>query len=426
MDGTLQVDESRSSTAAGQPRTTEAAPAAAAPKARAGFPWRMLVIGASLAVGVAVLVVVGTLPRLWHDKAIQSAAAAKAADPLVVMTAAAHRSPADAERGLPGNCLPMLETSLYARTNGYIQERLVDIGDHVRDGQLMAVISAPDVNDQLTQSKADLLQAEANLNLNKANAEYARTTLARDQASGLIAVPAQQLDQDRAASLTAQASVKAAEASIEVYKATVQRYADLVSFQQIKAPFHGVVTVRNYDKGALILADSTAALPMFHVAQIDVVRVFVNVPQIFASGVRPGQTAVVYRREHPGRKFSGKVTRTASALDPNTRTMLTEVDVPNPDAALLPGMYLQVDFNFPRQEPSLMIPSAAVTNRADGAWVGVLDGQNAVHYQKVQLGRDFGTDIEVLDGLSEGATVIVRPGDELPDGTVVQAASPAQ
>ena len=115
-------------------RAAEAAPAAAAPKARAGFPWRMLVIGASLAVGVAVLVVVGTLPRLWHDKAIQSAAAAKAAAPLVVMTAAAHRSPADAQRGLPGNCLPMLETSLYARTNGYIQERLVDIGDHVRDG----------------------------------------------------------------------------------------------------------------------------------------------------------------------------------------------------------------------------------------------------------------------------------------------------
>jgi len=384
----------------------------------------MLVIGVLLAVGVAVLVVVGTLPRLWHDKAIQSVAAAKAAAPLVVMTAVAHRSPADAERGLPGNCLPMLETSLYARTNGYIQERLVDIGDRVKAGQLMAVISAPDVDDQLAQSKADLQQAEANLNLNKANAELARTTLGRDKAAGLIAVPAQQLDQDQAAYDTAQASVKAAEASILVYKATVQRYADLVSFQEIKAPFHGVVTVRNYDKGALILADSTAALPMFHVAQIDVVRVFVNVPQIFASGVRPGQTAVVYRREHPGRKFSGKVTRTASALDPNTRTMLTEVDVPNPDAALLPGMYLQVDFNFPRQEPSLMIPSAAVTIRADGAWVGVLDSQNAVHYQKVQLGRDFGTDIEVLDGLSDGVTVIVRPGDELPDGTVVQAAKP--
>ena len=258
------------------------------------------------------------------------------------------------------------------------------------------------------------------------NAELARTTLARDKSAGPIAVPAQQVDQDQATYDTAQASVKAAEASILVYKATVQRFADLVSFQEIKAPFDGVVTVRNYDKGALVIADSTAALPMFHVAQIDVVRVFVNVPQVFAPEVRPGQTAVVYRQEHPSRKFSGKVTRTSSALDPNTRTLLTEVDVPNPDAALLPGMYLQVDFNFPRLEPSLMVPSEAVTYRADGAWVGVLDGENAVHYQKVQLGRDFGMEIEVLDGLSDGVTVIVRPGDELPDGTVVQPASPAK
>jgi RND family efflux transporter MFP subunit len=384
------------------------------------------VIGALLVVGMGVLYVTGTLPRLWHDKEIQSAAAAKAAAPLVVTTALAHRSPAEAQRGLPGNALPMLETSLFARTNGYIRERLVDIGDRVKADQRLAVIAAPDVDDQLVQSKADLQQAEANLNLNKANAELARTTLSRDRSAGLIAVPAQQLDQDQASYDTAQASVKAAEASILVYKATVQRYADLVSFQEIKAPFDGVITVRNYDKGALIIADSTAALPMFHVAQIDVLRVFVNVPQIFASQVRPGQTAVVYRQEHPGRKFTGRVTRTASALDPNSRTLLAQVDVPNPDAVLLPGMYLQVDFNFPRLEPSLMIPSEAVTHRADGDWVGVLDGGNAVHYQKVQLGRDFGMEMEVLDGLSDGATVIVRPGDELPDGTVVQPASPAK
>jgi RND family efflux transporter MFP subunit len=421
MNRTLSVDEIRPSVASGQ-----AGPSDAAPQGRPRFAWQILVIGALLVVGMGVLYVTGTLPRLWHDKEIQSAAAAKAAAPLVVTTALAHRSPAEAQRGLPGNALPMLETSLFARTNGYIRERLVDIGDRVKADQRLAVIAAPDVDDQLVQSKADLQQAEANLNLNKANAELARTTLSRDRSAGLIAVPAQQLDQDQASYDTAQASVKAAEASILVYKATVQRYADLVSFQEIKAPFDGVITVRNYDKGALIIADSTAALPMFHVAQIDVLRVFVNVPQIFASQVRPGQTAVVYRQEHPGRKFTGRVTRTASALDPNSRTLLAQVDVPNPDAVLLPGMYLQVDFNFPRLEPSLMIPSEAVTHRADGDWVGVLDGGNAVHYQKVQLGRDFGMEMEVLDGLSDGATVIVRPGDELPDGTVVQPASPAK
>ena len=422
MDATLPANEIRSPPGAdGPPRPPEAVP-----KGRAGFPWRMLIIAACVAVVAAGLLVAGLLPRLGHESALQSAAAAKAAAPLVVMTAVVRRSPAEAQRDLPGNGLPMLETSLYARTNGYIKERLVDIGDRVKAGQLLAVISAPDVDDQLAQSQADLRQAEANLNLNKANAELARATLGRDRAAGLIAVPAQQLDQDQAAYDTAQASVKAAEASIQVNKATVRRYADLVSFQEIKAPFDGVITVRNYDKGVLILADSTAALPMFHVAQIDVLRVFVNVPQIFASQIQVGQPAVVYRREHPDRKFSGKVARTASALDPNTRTMQTEVDVPNADAALLPGMYLQVDFDFRRMEPSLMIPSEAVTNRADGAWVGVLDGKDAVHYQKVQVGRDFGADIEILAGLSEGATVIVRPGDELPDGMVVQPAPAAK
>ena len=328
MDGTLRIDEIRSSVADGRAGPADAAPAAAAPvppplspegrgvRGRPGFAWRMPAVGALVVVGVGVLYVTGTLPRLWHDKDIQSAAAAKAAAPLVVMTAVAHRSPAEAERGLPGNCLPMLETSLFARTNGYIQERLVDIGDRVKAGQRLAVITAPDVDDQLAQSKADLQQAQANLTLNKANAELARTTLARDKAAGLLAVPAQQLDQDQATYDTAEASVKAAEASIQVYQATVQRYADLVSFQEITAPFNGVITVRNYDKGALILADSTAALPMFHVAQIDLVRVFVNVPQVFASQIQSGQTAVVYRREDPSRKFSGKVTRNGHAAGP--------------------------------------------------------------------------------------------------------------
>ena len=309
MAGTLHVEENRSSVADGQSRPADAAPAAAAPRSRAGFPWRMAAIGTSLALVVGVLVVVGTLPRLRHDKEIQAAAAARAADPPVAMTAVVRRSPAEAERGLPGNCLPMLETSLYARTNGYLQERLVDIGDRVKAGQRLALISAPDVDDQLAQSKADLRQAEANLNLNKANAEYARTTLARDKASGLLAVPAQQLDQDQAASLTAQASVRAAEASIEVYKATVQRYADLVSFQEIKAPFNGVVTVRNYDKGALVIADSTAALPMFHVAQIDVVRVF----RQRAADLRLGGPARTDRRRLPAGAPRSQVFREGDA-----------------------------------------------------------------------------------------------------------------
>jgi RND family efflux transporter MFP subunit len=153
--------------------------------------------------------------------------------------------------------------------------------------------------------------------------------------------------------------------------------------------------------------------------------VFVNVPQVYVSGIKIGQDAKVYRRENPQQLFTGKVTRTASALDPATRTMQTEVDVQNPDGVLLPGMYLQVKFASPRGAETVLIPSAAVNTRAEGSFVGVLDDGNAVHYRRVQLGRDFGADIEVIEGLSAGDTVLVRPGDELPEGTVVQrAASP--
>ncbi len=312
----------------------------------------------------------------------------------------------------------MYETTLFARTTGYLSERRVDIGDRVEAGQLLATISAPDVDDQLAQAQANLVQAQANLKLNEANYEPAKILLGRDVQAGPIAVPAQQVDQDRATLGTTEASVKAAQAGIEVNKAAVQRYQDLASFEKIQAPFKGVITVRNYDKGALITADDPTTLPLFRLAQIDVVRVFVNVPQAFASGVQDGQYADVSRREDPNRNFTGQVTRTANSLDPNTRTLLTEVDVPNPNGVLLPGMYLQVNFHFPRLAPSVMVPSAAITFRADGAWVGVLDGGNAVHYQKVQTGRDFGVEMEILDGLNEGATVIVRPGDELADETV--------
>jgi RND family efflux transporter MFP subunit len=407
-----------------QPAEPPVSPTTARPRRSSRAAFWTIGMGAALLTGLGGLFAAGLVPRMHGAEALNAAAAAKAGATPVVQTAVAKRAPADAQRELPGNCLPMYETALLARTTGYLSERRADIGDRVEAGQLLASISAPDVDDQLAQAQADLVQAQANLKLNQANYDLARVTLSRDVKAGPIAVPEQQVDQDRATLGTTEASVKAAEASIGVNKAAVQRYTDLQSFQQIEAPFHGVITVRNYDKGALITADDPTTLPLFRVAQIDVVRVFVNVPQVFASGIQVGQYADVRRREDPGRKFSGQVTRTASSLDPNTRTMLTEVDVPNPDGALLPGMYLQVDFNFPRLAPTVMIPSAAIAFRADGAWVGVLDGGNAVHYQKVQTGRDFGVEMEVLDGLSEGATVIVRPGDALSEGCVVQPASP--
>ena len=212
----------------------------------------------------------------------------------------------------------------------------------------------------------------------------------------------------------------ATEASLRVNEADIHRLETLQSFQKVTAPFSGVITARNVDAGDLVTADSTSTREMFHLARMDTLRVFANVPQTFSTDVKVGQKAVVYRREDPKRTFAGTVTRTADALDLGTRTLLTEVQVPNPNEVLRPGMYLQVRFLFERQAPTVLVPAAALTTRADGPRLAVLDAGHRVHYRTVQLGRDFGSETEVLAGIDPGETVIVNPRDDLPEGTVVE------
>jgi RND family efflux transporter MFP subunit len=215
------------------------------------------------------------------------------------------------------------------------------------------------------------------------------------------------------------ADVGAMEAAIQVNEAAVQRFSDLQGFEKITAPFQGVITARNIDPGDLVIANSTGR-ELFHIMRTDALRVFVNVPQVFAAGIKVGQDASVYQRDDPSRQFAGKVTRTADALDANTRTLLTEVRVPNPDNALRPGMYLQVRFVFSRVNPSVRLPAAAIVVRTGPRKVAVLDSRNAVHYHDVQLGRDFGDEIEVLTGVNAGDTVVIHPGDDIPEGTIVE------
>jgi RND family efflux transporter MFP subunit len=368
----------------------------------------LVVLGGALAVGA--------VPRLRQERALDAAAAEAASRPPRVDVALARRAPAGSERVLPGNARPLLEASLYARATGYIKTRRVDIGDHVTQGQLLAEIAAPDVDDQLAQARANLAQARANLRLAEANAGLARITLSRDLATG-DATSRQQIDQDRATVDTTAAQVQASRASIRVNQAAVQRFKDLQGFQKIMAPFAGVITARNIDPGDLISADSpSSARELFHLMRTDVLRVLVDVPQVFATDLRVGQSATVYRREDPLTKFTGKVTRTANALDAATRTLRTEVQVPNPVGALRPGMYLQVKFLFDRQVVPVRVPSAALATRARGPRVAVLDGRQRVHYREVKLGRDFGAEVEVVAGLKPGERVVVHPGDDLPEG----------
>lgn len=388
----------------------------------------MLVLGGLVLVVLAAAFTVGLLPRLHQQKEVTERAAAESAAPPRVSVARAEYREATAERVLPGNALPLMEASLYARITGYVKTRLVDIGDRVTEGQLLAVIDAPDVDDQLKQAQANLKQAHANLELTKANAVLARTTLGRyefirRETPGAIAP--QQIDEQKATVQTTTANVEAAQASIAVNEATVQRYADLQAFEKIIAPFPGIITARNVDPGDLVTADS-AARQLFHVMRTDVLRVFVNVPQVFAPEIKVGHGAIVYRREDPTKTFQGKITRTADALDPNTRTLLTEVQVPNPNNALRPGMYLQVRITIDRDVVPIVIPTAALATRSGEPRVAVLDEQSRVHYRSVQLGRDYGAEIVVIGGLHAGETVIVRPGDDLPEGTMVEPVQPAK
>jgi RND family efflux transporter MFP subunit len=381
---------------------------------------RVFAIGAFVLVALGAALAAGTLPKLRQQKQFDTAANRAAAQPPRVTVAVAQRMAPSAERVLPGTCLPLMEAALFARATGFVSQRLVDIGDHVKEGQLLAQISAPDVDDQLTQSKANLVLSEANLKSAQASQNLAKLTL--DRGELLIqqkAIAPQSLDQDRATLETTTAQVASSAASIDLNKATVQRYTDLQSFEKITAPFEGVITSRHVEKGDLITADSTTR-ELFHLMRTDTLRIFVNVPQTFATSIKNGQAASVYRREEPQKMYPGKVTRTADALDPNTRTLLTEVDVPNPEDTLRPGMYLQVKFDFNRKIFPLMIPAAALATRTKGPRVAVLDNQQRVQYVDVELGRDYGAELQVLAGLKEGQQVIVHPGDDLPEGTLVQ------
>ena len=378
----------------------------------------IVLAGATLAGGF----VAGVRPRLAQEKHLNAAAAEVAtALPLVPMVIAKAAS-ATTERVLPGDSHPLLEAALYARTAGYLKTRKVDIGDRVKEGDLLAEISSPEVDAQLEQARATQLLTQANLERDQASSVLADAELTRSRKlMARQAVPAQELEGYLARDRVADANVKAAESNLKMNEASIHRLETMQSFQKVIAPFSGIVTARNFDPGDLVSADSsTTSREMFHIVQMDTLRVFANVPQMFSTDVKVGQKAVVFRRDAPKQTFDGTVTRTANALDPSTRTLLTEVQVRNPDGALRPGMYLQVRFLFERQNPTVVIPAAALVTRSDGPKLVVLDAQDRVHYRAVQLGRDFGLETEILAGVDVGERVAVNPRDELPEGAKVK------
>jgi len=381
------------------------APEAEAAKPRSGA--RRILAG--LGIAAVALLGVGVEGKLRQRVALAETASAQGRPPMVTVVQP-HRAATVPGVVLPATVEPMQETTIYARTSGYVKTVHVDIGDRVAAGQLLAEIESPEVDASLREARARLDQERANLLLARATLERTRQ-LHREQL-----VSQQQLDEQEAAFDTRQAAVEAAQA-------TVQSLAIQQAYQRVVAPFAGTVTSRRIDRGALITSGSGATVAsLFTIGQTDALRVFVDVPQMAAVGIAPGQTVDVGLRERPGHVTSGRVVRTAGALDSRSRTLRTEVHLPNDDHALMPGMYVQVAFPAASGDPALVVPANALVVRMDGPQVAVVEG-TAVHYRKVVLGRDFGKEVEVVGGLNGGESLVASPGDRLTDGQLVQVAS---
>ena len=387
---------------------------------------RLRRVAIAVASVLAVLFAIGLVPRLvLHYRLAASAAAARDQLPIVA-TAYPRRADATFELPLPGTLEAILETGIWARTNGYLRSRSVDIGDRVAQGQLLADIDTPEIDQQLQQAIAVRDQDRAHVVRFEADLALARTTLQRFLAAGVGAVSKEQIDQQQAATTDAEKIVDAGRATVNADEANVQRLLELQSFQKVYAPFDGVITVRNVDPGSLISAGSTSGTTeIFRLAQVDVLRVFVFVPQSYAPDIRVGQKASVSLRERPDRTFDGTVTRTAGAVDPSSRTLLTELQVPNPDGLLLAGSYATVHFQIAQSAPPLLVPSSALLVDAQGMRVAVVDNDHRLHYRPVQIGRDYGQEVEILSGVAEGDVLASGLSAAIADGSAIEVAKPA-
>ena len=364
-------------------------------------------LGLIIVLAIAAAVVAsGIIPRLRAKQELIKQTNTSA-EPSVTIVHPQRGTPAE-EVVLPGAIQAFIDAPIYARTNGYLKKWYLDIGSHVKQGQLLADIESPEVDQQLQQARADLTTSEANLHLAQVTAERYVNLFKTDS------VAKQDVDnavQDAAAK---SANVKSAEAN-------VRRLEQMVAFEKIYAPFDGVITARNTDIGQLIDSGSSGgpARELFHIAAVDRLRIFVNVPQIYSHAARPGIQADLTLPELPGRRFQGTLVRTADAMDPATRTLLTEVDVVNSTGLLFPGAYTEVHFKIKSNGSTLIIPSNSLVFRSEGLRVPIVVNGNRASLVPVTLGRDFGNTVEVVAGLSDGVSVIANPPDSLVEGEIV-------
>ena len=320
---------------------------------------------------------------------------------------------------LSGSVRPLEETVLYPRANGYVAKWLVDIGDKVKEGQIMAEIETPELDQELDQARAQLAQAMAAVTQADANRDFSEANLSRFKQLVPAGVASQQdLDKTQAQSVVDAASVKVAKSGVAVQAANIRRLLQLKSFAHVLAPFAGTVTARNVERGSLVSAGN--ATPLFKVAILDPVRVFVQVPQDAAAGIQNELPAKVSTREFPGRVFAGKVARSSGALDQNTRTMLVEVRVPNPKNELLAGMYAEVALTLPSSHRVFEVPATALLNDAKGLRVALVEADDTLRLVPVTVERDTGATVQISSGLAADARVVKLSSADMVDGKRVQ------
>ena len=388
------------------------------PKPRAGTLIAIGAVGLSLLGGLFLL---GLVPRLKHDAAVREETAQRAGSaPKVTLVKPKRRASAEGFK-LPGQVQALEDTTVFARTSGYLKKRYVDIGDTVTEGQLLAELETPEADQELAAAQATLAQSKGALESAKAQAEFSRVSIDRYRELVKASLASKQdVDQREAQARADAGNVRAASSLVESNQANVRRLLEIKAFARVVAPFAGKVTARKVDLGALVTAGNGTGQALFKVTQLDPVRVFVSVPQAYAPFIRSGGDATILVREYPGRNFVGKVTRTAGALDPGSRTMLTEIQVPNPDNALLPGMYAQLKVERSGAPAPFAVPATALIAGADGTRVAIVDASHNAHLRKVVIGDDYGMEVGVTEGLEGDEDVVANPGERVAEGVLVE------
>ncbi len=356
---------------------------------------------------VVAVVLIGIGKRVKNDRALQQRVEESAA--AVVMTIRPALQTSGEELTLPGDVRAFADAPIYARTSGYLKSWKVDIGTRVKKGELLAEIDAPEIDQQLLQAQAELATATANATLARSTAERWLEQRSVD------AVSQQEVDEK-----TGEAAAR--EALRDSAQANVKRLRELQGFKRIVAPFDGVITARNVDIGALVSAASGAEL--FHIVADEKLRVYIQVPQVYAAQIKAGLEASLEFAERPGQRFTGKLVRSADAIDNETRTLRAEIEVDNSSAKLLPGAYAHVNLKLAAQ-PTLRLPINTLIFRKEGLQVATVDAQQKIHLQPIQLGRDYGTEVEVLAGLTADDRVVMNPPDAIAESQLVRIAEPS-